>query len=66
MEERRGVYRVLLGKPEGKRPPGRPKCRGKDNIKMDFQEVGWRGMDWINLAQVWDRWWALVNTVMNF
>jgi len=50
MGERRGVYRVLVGKPEGKRPLGRPRCRWEDNIKMDLQEVGWRDMDWIDLA----------------
>jgi hypothetical protein len=49
--ERRGVYRVLVVKPEGKRPLGRPRCRWEDNIKMDLQEVGCRGMDWIYLAQ---------------
>jgi hypothetical protein len=58
-EERRGVYRVLVWKPEGKRPLVRPKCRREDNIKIDLQEVGWGGMDWIELAQ------ALVNAVMN-
>ena len=64
MEERRGVYRVLGGKPEGKRPLGRPRSRWDDNIKMDFQEVGFWGMDWIELAQGRDRWRALVNAVM--
>ena len=51
----RGVYRVLVGKPEGKRPPGKPRCRWEDNIKMDLQEVGCGGMDWIELAQDMDR-----------
>jgi hypothetical protein len=55
LEERRGVYRVLLGKPEGKRPLGRPGHRWEDNIKMDFQEVGCGGMDWIELALDRDR-----------
>jgi len=50
MGEKRGVYRVLVGKPEGKRPPGRPSCRWEDNIKMDLQEMGCAGMDWIELA----------------
>jgi hypothetical protein len=50
MGERRGIYRVLVGRPEGKRPLERPKCRWEDNIKMDLQEVGCRGMDWIELA----------------
>jgi len=59
------VYRVLVGKPEVKRPLGRPRHRCEDNIKMDLQDVGWRGMDWIDLAQDRDRWWALVNVVMN-
>ena len=65
MGERRGVYRVLVGKPEGKRLLGRPRRRWVDNIKMDLQEVGYGGMDWIELAQDRDRWRALVNAVMN-
>ena len=65
MGERRGVYRFLVGKPEGKRPLGRPRCRWEDNIKMDLQEVGYCGMDWIGLVQDRDRWWALVNAVIN-
>ena len=64
MGERRSVYRVLVGKPEEKRPLGRPKHRWEDNIKMDLQEVGCGGMDWIELAQDRDRWQALVNAVM--
>jgi hypothetical protein len=65
MGERRGAYRVLVGKPEGRRPLGRPRRRWEDNIKIDLQEVGWGDMDWINLAQDRDRWRALVNAVMN-
>ena len=65
MGERRDVYRVLVGKPEGKRPLGRPRRRWEDNIKMDVQEVGCGVMDWIELAQDWDKWRALVNAVMN-
>ena len=64
MGESRGVYRVV-GKPEGKRSFGRPRHRWEDNIKMDLQEVGYGGMDWIDLAQDRDRWRALVNAVMN-
>jgi len=63
--ERRCVYRVLVGKPEGKRPLGRPRHRWEDNIKMELQEVGCGGMDWIELAQDRDRWRALVNVIMN-
>ena len=60
-----GAYRVLLGKPEGKRPLGRPRRRWEDNMKMDLEEVGCGGMDWIKLAEDRDRWRALVNAVMN-
>jgi hypothetical protein len=62
---RRGVYRVLLGKPEGRRPLGRPRCRWEDNIKDDLQEVGCGSIDWIDLVQDRDRWRALVKVVMN-
>ena len=65
MGERRGVYRVMVGKPEAKRPLGRPRRRWEDNIKMDLQEVDCGGMDWIEFAQDRDRWRALVNAVMN-
>jgi len=65
MGEGRGVYSVLVGKAGGKRPLGRPRRRWEDNIKMDLEEVGCGGMDWIELAQDRDRWWALVNAVMN-
>jgi hypothetical protein len=65
MGEGRGVYRVFLGKPEGKRPVGRPRRRWEENIKMDLQEVGCGDMDWIELAQDRDRWRTLMNTVMN-
>jgi len=63
--ERRGVYRVLVGKPEGKRSLGRPGRRWEDNIKMDLQELECGCMDWIELAQDRDMWRALVNAVMN-
>ena len=66
MGEGRGVHRVLIRKPEGKRPLGRPRCRWEDNIKTDLKEVGCGGMDWMELAQDRDRWRALVSTVMNF
>ena len=65
MGEERGVYMVLLGKPEGKRPLGRPRRRWVDNIRMDLQEVGCGYMDWIGLAQDRDRWRTLVSAVMN-
>jgi hypothetical protein len=63
--KRRGAYRVLVGKPEGRRPLGRPRRRREDNIKMDLREVRWGGVDWIDLAQDRDRWRAVVYTVMN-
>jgi hypothetical protein len=62
----RGVYRVLAGKPEGKRPLGRPRRKWEDNIKMDLQEVGCGSMEWIELAQDMDRWRAFVKAVMKF
>jgi hypothetical protein len=64
--EDRGVYRVLVGKPEGMRPLGRPRRRWEDNIKTDLQEVGGGSGDWMELAQDRDRWRALVGTVRNF
>ena len=66
MEEGRGVHKVLVGKPEGMRPLGRPRCRWEDNIKMDLQEVGRGCGDWMELAQDRDRWQALVSMVLNF
>jgi hypothetical protein len=64
--EGRGVYRLLVGKPEGKRPLRRPRRRWEDNIKMDLQEMGFWGTDWMRLAQDGDRWRALVSAVINF
>jgi hypothetical protein len=64
MGEKRGAYRILVGRPEGRRPLGRPRRRWKDDIKMDIHDVGW-GMDWIQLAKDRDRWRAHVNAVMN-
>ena len=66
MRQGRGVRRVLVGKPEGKRPLGRPRRRCEDNINMDLQGVGWDFGDWMELAQDRDKWRALVSTVMNF
>jgi hypothetical protein len=65
MGEKRKVYRLLVGKPEGKRPLGRPRGRWIDNIKMDLLEIGLGGVDWIGLAQDGYRWRALLNAVMN-
>ena len=65
MGKRRGAYRVLVGKPEVQRPLGRCRHRWEDNIKMDLQEVGWVGMDWNDLAENRDMWWAVVSVVMN-
>jgi hypothetical protein len=61
----RNAYSILVGKPEGRRPLGRPKRRWDDNIRMDFREIGFGDVDWIHLAQDRDRWRALVNTVMS-
>jgi len=65
MGERRGVYRVLVGIPDGQRPLGSARRRWEENIKMDLEEVRCGCMDWIELAQDRDRWWALVNAIMN-
>jgi hypothetical protein len=65
MGEKMNVYRILMGMPERKRPLGRPRWRWVDDIKMDLREIGWDGMDWIDLAQDRDQWRALVNTVIN-
>jgi hypothetical protein len=64
-EEKKNAYRILLGKPEGKRPLGRPRRRWVDNVKMDLREIEWNGVDWIDMAQDRDQWRALVNTVLN-
>jgi hypothetical protein len=63
MGEKRNARRILMGKPEGKRPLGRPRRRWMDNVRMDLGEIGWDGVVWVNVAQ--DQWRALVNTVMN-
>jgi hypothetical protein len=65
MGEKRNAYRILMGKPEGKRPQGRPRRMWEDNIKMHLREIGWGGMNWIDLAQDRDQWIAVVNKVMN-
>jgi hypothetical protein len=65
MRTKRNAYRILVGNPEGKRPLGRPRRRWVDNIKMGLREIGWDGMDWIDLTQDMDQWMALVNAVMN-
>jgi hypothetical protein len=61
----RGVYRVVVGRPEGKRPLEKPRCRWEDNVKLDLREIGIDGANWIRLAQDSVQWWASVNTVMN-
>jgi hypothetical protein len=63
--EKRNAYRILVGKPEGKRPLGRPRHRWEDNIKMYLREIGWGSMDWIDVAQGRDQWRSHVNTAMN-
>jgi hypothetical protein len=65
MGAKRNPYRILVGRPEGKRPLGRPRRRLVGNIKMDIRDIGWDGMDWVHLDQDRDQWRALVNTVMN-
>jgi hypothetical protein len=65
MVEVRGGYNIFVGRPEGRRPLGRPRDRWEDNIKMDLREIGFGAVDWIHLAQDRDRWRAIVNTVMN-
>jgi hypothetical protein len=65
MRAKRNACKILVGKPEGKRPLGRPRCRWVDNIKIDLSNIGWDGVDWIDLAQGRDQWRALVNMVMN-
>jgi hypothetical protein len=65
MGQMRNAYNILVGKPEAKRPLGRPRHRWKDNFRMDLREIGWEGMDWVHLAQDRDQWQALVNMVMN-
>jgi hypothetical protein len=64
-ETKRNAYMILVGKPEGKRPLERRRCRWVDNIKIDLRKIRWDGMDWIDLAQDRDQWRALANTVMN-
>jgi hypothetical protein len=63
--DKKNAYRVLVGNPKGTRPLGRSRRRSEDNIKMDLRLIGWGAMDWIHLAHDRDRWWALVNTIMN-
>jgi hypothetical protein len=64
--EKRNAYRIWVVKPEGKKPLGRPRRRWVNNIKIDLRDIGWDGVDWIDLAQDRDQWRALVNTVINF
>jgi hypothetical protein len=66
MQEKRNAYRIFVGNPQGMRPLGRPRRRWVDNVKMDLGEIGWDGMDWIDLAQDRNQWRALVNMIMNF
>jgi len=61
----RNTHKTLVGKPEGKRPLGRRRCKWEDNIRMDLKEIWWEGVEWVHLAQVRDRRWVIVNTVVN-
>jgi len=63
--EMRNTYKILVSKPEGRKPHRRPRHRWEDNIRMDLREIGWEVVDWMHLAQDRDQWWALVNMVMN-
>jgi hypothetical protein len=65
MQEMRNVYRILVWKPEGKKPLGRPTQRREDDIKLDRQEMGWKVMEWNNVAQNTDKWWDVMNMIMN-
>jgi hypothetical protein len=65
MGEKKNAYRILVGKIEGKRPPGRPRLRWVDNLKMDLREIVWDGVDWMDMAQDRDQWRAFVNTVLS-
>jgi hypothetical protein len=65
MGEKRDAYRILVGTPEGNRPLGRPRCRWVDNIEMDLREIGWEGVDWIDMAQDRHQWRPLVNKILN-
>jgi transposase len=65
MRQKRNLYRILVGKPEGKRPLGRPRCRWVGNIEMALRDIGWGGIDWIDLPKDTDQWRALVNMVKN-
>jgi hypothetical protein len=65
MRAKRNAYRLVMGKPEGKRPLGRPRRRWLDNIRMDLREVGWSDVDWIGLAKDRNRWRGVVNSVLN-
>ena len=65
MRERKGICGVVMGRPEGKRPLGKPRHRWEDNIKVDLKEIGWKGLDWIDLTQDRDRWLAIMNMIKN-